>query len=391
MHQEVDRKLNQSNIASAPLRPYFDWEPELSSRFTSLLHFAIDADCEALLVYASREHAEPFRYLTNFVPTLGDMWAIVPDLDREQTSCFLNFDWELNEAARLSGIPDWHGRFDILPLVVEKIKQLDARRIAVLGLDRIPWRAYETLCSAFPGVEWVDLQPEFERMRRIKTPFEIHVLEEAARITDLALEEIREIARPGVTEKEISAQVLYTFYREGAEPAFSPLVMGGLDTETAVIARSPRSRPLENGDTLMVDIGASLQGYQVDVARTIVLGNPSAQQQKTWDTIIKTYNAVIQLAQPGVPCHKLHTAAQKIFQEAGAALIHRIGHGIGLATSFEWPSLDCETALLQPGMTLAIEPGIYAPGVGAMKLEDSIVITETGCEAISRSRHALDH
>jgi Xaa-Pro aminopeptidase len=371
------------------MTPSYDWELELSSRFTRIFSYVTAANCEALLVYASRDHAEPFRYLINFVPNLGDMWAIAPVRDRNMASCFLNFNWELAEATRVSGIASWYGSLDPIPSILTKIKRLSAKRIAVLGLDRIPWRAYQAICSSCTGLEMVDIQPEFNRIRRIKTPFEIHLLKEAARITDLALDEIREIARPGLTEKEIAAQILFTFYRQGAEAAFTPLVMGGMDAETAEIARSARSRPIENGDTLMLDIGAAYQGYQVDVARTMVLGNPNAQQQKVWDTILRAYDAVFQLAQPEIPCCKLHETARKIFQEGGYNLVHRIGHGIGLATSFEWPSLDSEPAALQPGMTLAIEPGIYTPGAGAMKLEDSIVITETGCEVISSSRRDL--
>jgi len=371
------------------MTPSCDWEYELSSRFTRIFNYATLMDCEALLVYANREHVEPFRYLTNFVPNMGDMWAIVHGCEREKINCFLNFHWELKEAASVSGISDWDGSINPVPSVVDRIKQLSAKRIAILGFERIPWQAYQAICSACPDLELVNIQPEFDRIRRIKTPFEIRLLKEAARITDLALEEIRVIARPGVTEKELSAQILYTFYREGAESAFTPLVMGGLDAETAVIARSARLRPLAKGDTLMLDIGAAFQGYQVDVARTMVLGNPNAQQQNIWDTILKAYDAVLQLAQPGIPCCKLHETAQKIFQDGGYGLVHRIGHGIGLATSFEWPSLDSEPAPLQPGMTLAVEPGIYTPGAGAMKLEDSIVITETGCEVISSSRREL--
>ena len=371
------------------MTPSYDWEQEFSSRFARIFNCAITMDCEALLVYASREHAEPFRYLTNFVPTLGDMWAFSNGLEREKTSCYLNFNWELKEAVRVSGISDWNGSIDPVPLVVENIKQLYSKRIAVLGLERIPWQAYQAICSARPDLVLVDIQPEFDRIRRIKTPFEIRLLKESARITDLALDEIRVIARPGLTEKELLARILSAFYREGAESAFTPLVMGGLDAETAVIARSARSTPLLEGDTLMLDVGAAFQGYQVDVARTLVLGNPNPLQQKVWDTILRAYNAILDIAQPGIPCCKLHETAQKIFQDVGYDLAHRIGHGIGLATSFEWPSLDSETTLLQSGMTLAIEPGIYTPGAGAMKLEDSIVITEFGYEVISSSRREL--
>ncbi len=366
-----------------------EWQSELASRYTQIYTIMTGLDCEALLVYASRERAEPFRYLFNFVPTLGDMWAITCGPERENTSCFLNFHWELEEAAHVSGISDWAGSINPLPLIVDRIAQLAVRRIAVLGLHRVPWPDYQAICSAWPNLEIMDIQPEFDRLRRIKTPFEIRLLKEATRITDLAFDEIREIARPGLTENEISARVLYTFYRQGAEAAFSPLVMGGLDGETAVIARSARSRLLEEGDTLMVDIGAAYQGYQVDIARTMVLGKPNLQQQKIWDLILRAYDAILNLARPGTPCRNLHEIAQGIFNDAGYDLIHRIGHGFGLATSFEWPSLDSETALLQPGMTLAIEPGIYTLGAGAMKLEDSIVITKTGNEVLSKSSREL--
>jgi Xaa-Pro aminopeptidase len=102
------------------------------------------------------------------------------------------------------------------------------------------------------------------------------------------------------------------------------------------------------------------------------------------------FDAVIALARPGVACNELHNKAEEIINEAGFRLIHRVGYGVGLATSFEWPSLDTETTLLQPGMTFAVEPGIYEPGAGAMKIEDMVVITETGCELLSQSHYDLE-
>ncbi len=213
-------KLANNLTPGAHIITSLEWERELSSRFIQIRTILVSVDCEALLVYASREHAEPFRYLFNFVPNLGDMWAVAFGPEREKTSCFLNFHWELKEAARVSGITDWQGSMNPLPLVVDKINQQRVKRIAVLGLHRIPWQDYQAICSACPNLEWVDIQPEFDRIRRIKTPYEIRLLKEAARITDLALEEVRKIARPGLTENEISARILYTFSREGANQHF---------------------------------------------------------------------------------------------------------------------------------------------------------------------------
>mgnify|MGYP001107042403 FL=1 len=140
----------------------------------------------------------------------------------------------------------------------------------------------------------------------------------------------------------------------------------------------------------MIDIGAAYQGYMADVARTYVLGQPSALQQHAWDTIRRAHEAVLALCKPGTPCIRLHQTAQAIIEAAGYTLDHRIGHGFGLATSFEWPNLIAETAELQPGNTLALEPAIYKVGAGAMKIEDNVVITETGCEVLSKSRISLE-
>jgi Xaa-Pro aminopeptidase len=90
-----------------------------------------------------------------------------------------------------------------------------------------------------------------------------------------------------------------------------------------------------------------------------------------------------------VPCLELHRVAAEIIEGAGFQLGHRVGHGIGLATSFEWPSLDTETAPLEPGVTICIEPGVYAAGVGNMKLEDDVLITEHGCELLTTSDQTL--
>lgn len=96
------------------------------------------------------------------------------------------------------------------------------------------------------------------------------------------------------------------------------------------------------------------------------------------------------LARPGVPYAELERVSRGIIQGAGFTPAHRIGHGVGLATSFEWPSLDTEQSPLEPGMSICIEPGVYAPGIGNMKLEDDVLITETGCELLTHSDQTLE-
>jgi Xaa-Pro aminopeptidase len=357
---------------------------ELATRRSSFLDALRRLDCDAGLVYSSQGHTENFRYLTNFTPLLGDMWAIA---DAEGGfECVLNFTWQLEEARRASGIDSWQGAFDATLPVVEAVARLRPARLGVVGLARVPFGLVDALRQRLE-VELVDATSELALLRRTKSPLEIDRLREAGRATDAALEVVYGEIAPGVTEKEFAARLGYEMHRLGAEWAFPPCVISGVDDPIPV--RNPTDRPLASGDTVMVDLGASVEGYCGDASRTVVLGEPSATQEEGWAIVTEAYDAALEACRPGVPCAEVHRAAASIIEEAGYALAHRIGHGIGLATSFEWPSLDTEQSPLAPGVTICIEPGIYAPGLGNMKLEDDILITDQGYELLTNARREL--
>ncbi len=357
-----------------------EWLSELASRRAAFGAIIKKKACDLGLIYGSLERNEPFRYLTNFVPVLGDMWGILYD---GKMSCFLNFHWQLDEARRVSGLEAWQAIFDPMPALCDELAALTPHRIAIFGWERIPWTAAQMMQKRLPKAEWVNCDPESNLIRRIKSPLEIRLLREAVRVTDLAIDQARTRIKPGVSEIELASLINYSFNQHGAAPAFFSTVMAGVDQPT--IIRTPRPYAFRPGDSIMMDVGAACQGYQADVARTFVIGGPSPVQRKIYDTVSRAYNAVIKTAKPGLPCNQLHKTAASIFEKEGFRMAHRIGHGVGLATSFEWPSLDTETALLEPGMTLAIEPGIYVKGADAIKIEEDILINETGCEVLSRA------
>ena len=358
-----------------------DWKTEIASRRKKLWEIIQRNKCDLGLVYSSSEHPQNFRYITNFVPTMGDMWALVNA--EQQMECALTFHWELEQARLQSGIDDWYGDFEPLPVVKKRLEGHLPQRIAVVGMDRMPARAFGNLVNDFPNVSFVDVEDEYTCLRRKKSALELDLLREAVRITDGAMESLRDKLKAGMTEFDVSAELLYYFQKRGiSRLAFSPLVMSG--RHNPVMVRDTTDRRLEAGDAVLVDIGAEYEGYQADVSRTFVLGDPNEAQLRVWNTIEKAHQAVIALSRPETPCNALQTAADEIFNAAGLSLIHRIGHGIGMATSFEWPSLDTETQPLEPGMTIALEPGAYIEGAGSMKLEDSVLITDHGCELLSR-------
>jgi len=355
-----------------------DWPTELDSRRARARQLVADAGCDVGLVFGCDRHGQSFRYLTNFEPVLGDMWLLLGDGER----CFLTFQWQIIEARAASGIEEWHGQFDPVPLVVEALRESGAQRAGVVGLARMPVPAYRAL-----PLEVVDLDAPFAALRRRKSPFEIELLRDAARLTDAMLDSARAQMRPGAVETEIAATLAGIPLAAGGDNSFEPTVISGVDDPIPI--RRSIARPLERGDTVMVDVGASLQGYQGDATRTYVLGEPTREQLRGWDVVRRAYDAALELARPGVPCFELQRAATAIVEGAGFEVAHRIGHGIGLATSYEWPSLDVEEAPLEPGMTICIEPGVFAPGVGNMKLEDDLVITEHGCELLTHADATL--
>jgi Xaa-Pro dipeptidase len=361
------------------------WRRELEGRRAQARELTAAADADALLVFGCDRHGQGFRYLTGFEPILGDMWLL---LDGTQAHCVLTFQWQLAEARAASGIERWEAAPDSVPLVVAAIRDSGAHRLGVGGLDRLPAPAYEAIKRGVPGLSMVDLTPELAALRRRKSLLELEFLRAAAHVTDRMLDVARERARPGVTENNLVAAMSTIPLEVGGGLSFEPSVVAGVDEPIPI--RRPTDRPLRVGDTVMVDIGAEIEGYQADATRTFVIGRANERQLAAWDVVRRAYEAAVALARPGVPCRDLHQAAAAVITGAGFTVEHRIGHGIGLATSYEWPSLDTESAELAPGVTICIEPGVYARGVGNMKLEDDFVITSDGCEALTSSDATLE-
>jgi Xaa-Pro aminopeptidase len=357
-----------------------EWQSELDARRAAFRVIVERNACDAALVFGSQGHGQHFRYLTNFAPLLGDMWLVAAG--EEKLACVLDFDWQLEEARRRSGIEEWHGQLDAVAIVADALGAARPERLAVAGLERLPVTAWQRL--GLGELEVVDIGAELALLRRRKSELEVRLLREAARLTDGALDVARAEAKPGVSERELAARLGLAL---GSEWAFPPCVISGNDDPIPI--REPTERRLQEGDTVMVDIGAAFEGYQADATRTFVIGEPNAEQRRVWEAVTRAYDAAVDATRPGVSCVSLHKAAASAAESAGYSLAHRIGHGIGLATSFEWPDIPNEQAALEPGVTICIEPGIAVPGAGVMKLEDDVLVTADGCELLTRSERSL--
>jgi len=238
--------------------------------------------------------------------------------------------------------------------------------------------------------EFVDVRGITSELRAIKSDEEIACLRRAAEIASNVMELVQGAIRPGVREIELSSWTEYLIGQEGAEGAsFEPFFMSG---ENAWLPqRISSQKVLGEGELALLDMGAIYDGYCSDITRTFAIGDISAEQEQIFRVALEAQQAGIEAIRPGVGACDVDAAARTVIENAGFGeyFPHLTGHGIGIS-SHEMPIADrgVET-ILQSGMVLTVEPGIYLPGIGAARVEDMVVVTPLGCEVLTSAPRGL--
>ena len=230
-----------------------------------------------------------------------------------------------------------------------------------------------------PNLELVNGAVITEGCRGIKTTKEVAYMDLANRITKLAYQEGFKNLTEGMTTRALGGSISTAHRQMGARGSGGPQ----FGTNSAFPHGSSVTRNLHEGDIIMVDGGCSIEGFQSDVTRTIVFGQPNDKQRKVWDIVKKAQSEALKAVRPGVPCEDIDRVARKVVEDAGFGpdyryFGHRLGHGIGMQ-GHEYPYLvRGNTLKLQPGMTFSDEPGIYIYGEFGVRIEDCFVVTEDG-------------
>ncbi|MBU6395442.1 MAG: Xaa-Pro peptidase family protein [Sphingomonadales bacterium] len=230
--------------------------------------------------------------------------------------------------------------------------------------------------------------------RQIKSPAEQALMRQANAITLAAMREARGMVRPGMTASDIGALIEKATVRMGAEHDFA-LVL--LNEASAYPHGSHQPQTVHEGSVVLMDCGCVLEGYQSDISRTFVFGEPTPRQRKVWETIRRGQDMVFGAAKVGVPVSKLDAAVRRFYEREGwgpgftlPGLPHRVGHGIGM-DGHESPYLvGSDQTPLAPGMCFSNEPGLYIPGEFGMRLEDCWVMTEAGPQSFTPLARSLD-
>ncbi|MBZ0274646.1 MAG: aminopeptidase P family protein, partial [Anaerolineae bacterium] len=256
-----------------------------------------------------------------------------------------------------------------------------------IGVDGLTMRVTEWLAflQADPSLHVSAVEREITMIRAIKNADEVAAMRRAIQISEKGLAQLVTWVKPGMTEREIAARLSDELSALGSEGnAFEPLVQTG--PNSALPHGMLTDRVLQKDEFLLVDFGGRWGGYPADITRTFCLGTPSAEMQKIYDTVLAANEAAKAVVAPGVAMGTVDKAARDVIEAAGYGVYftHRTGHGLGMDGHELIPQIASGVAdTLQPGMTFTIEPGIYVPGLGGVRIEDNIVVTATGAEVMT--------
>jgi Xaa-Pro dipeptidase len=313
-----------------------------------------------------------------FVPAEGSLTLLLPELEAPAARALLP------EGTRLFTYRDEEGHEHIFHQVAEELA-LAGKAIAVeyLGMRMLEMRRIE---HAAPGCRVVATEPWLPQLRMSKDEAEIACMRRAIEIAERAMQQLLDegAIRPGRTELEVAADLRIAMLRQGGQgDAFSPIVVAG--PNSASPHAGPSDRPLAEGDLVTIDWGTTHQGYRSDITRTFVLGSPTAEIAKMYDAVLAANHAGRLAVRPGIPAQEVDRVARRAISLAsyGEFFIHRTGHGLGLETHEPPYIVEGNLELLEPGMTFTVEPGVYVPGLGGVRIEDDVVVTEDGSETLT--------
>lgn len=279
------------------------------------------------------------------------------------------------------------------PLDQAALQLIRKKRMKRVGFEaaRMLYDVYKRMSKSLPkGVKLAPTAAVVDRLRMIKSDDEIARIRRSVHTNSEALEAAIKSVRPGVSESEIAAELEYQMRKLGAEKAaFETIVAAG--PRSALPHAQPTARKLGNRELLLIDMGACQDGYMSDMTRVVFVGNADRRARTMYKAVLKAQLAAIDAVRPGVTAAHVDRAARRVLDTEGLGkeFVHSTGHGLGLEIH-EAPRLGRrDKTKLAPGMAITIEPGAYIRDFCGIRIEDTVLVTQTGCEVLTPTSKEL--
>jgi Xaa-Pro aminopeptidase len=275
------------------------------------------------------------------------------------------------------------------------INQLRLKR---LGLENqsISFSSVGTIQTKLPlGAELIGLNDTLERLRSVKDDGEIQSIRDSVLTCSAAFEAAIKRFKPGISEADLALELDYQMRKRGASgSAFETIVASG--KRSALPHARPTHQPIENGQLLLVDMGASQGGYASDMTRMLHVGEPSRKAKQLYGAVLEAQLMALKTISADISGHRVDQAARNILKQHGLdkAFVHSLGHGLGLEIH-EYPRIGKmskarpDKVILEENMVVTVEPGAYLPGFGGVRIEDTVLVTKNGCEILTPTSKEL--
>ena len=344
---------------------------------------------DAFLAFSPNWRRDHVRFLAGF-NTIGN-WSFALLLPGGEVAAFVEHSWDRERVARESWAREVYGGSEVLPALADLLGRAKVRSVGVVGIELMETRFVEAL-KRVPHLAVRSVTKAVEALRMVKEPEEIELMRAGARVADLGFQALIRSSRVGTREYEVMAEVEAAVRAEGAEDNFMLMASGGIEV-TAM--RAPGTRRLQRGDVVISEITPQIRGYYAQVCRTLIVGEPSPVQEKSFDIFLRAQQAALDVLRPGVTMAEVALAQNRVFESEGfgeytTRKYTRVrGHHLGLHPDESPPLLEDEPTVAQVGMTLIAHPNTYLPLAGYMVFGDPLLVTETGCVRLNSIERKL--
>ncbi|MEE0435077.1 MAG: Xaa-Pro peptidase family protein [Peptococcaceae bacterium] len=276
------------------------------------------------------------------------------------------------------------------PMSIAKVCEQEGWAVLAFERNDLSFDFYDRLKSCFGRANLIPVEKAVEQFRAIKDAEEIELIRTAEHIGDAAFTHVLEMIRPGMTEKELAFELEFFMRREGASGlSFDTIVASGV--RSAMPHGVASDKKIEKGDLVVFDFGCVYNGYCSDMTRTIGVGSLSDAQKDLYALVLKAQRAALKAARAGVVGEKMQDLVQATFDKAGFGSYfgHGLGHSVGLDIHEEPRFSRNVKEGIPAGTVISVEPGLYVPGIGGVRIEDLIVLTDDGYDNLTQSPKEL--